>query len=86
MNIIGRLTKDAQISTLPSDKQVINFSVAVNDSYRNKQGVGRILKAYAFHQLMDVYGDVPYFNEGKCFIDKKFQPEYDETMNVIHEG
>lgn len=38
MNIIGRLTKDAQISTLPSDKQVVNFSVAVNDSYRNKRG------------------------------------------------
>src|SRR5690348_512436 len=38
MNIIGRLTKDAQISTLPGDKQVVNFSVAVNDSYRNKQG------------------------------------------------
>lgn len=38
MNIIGRLTKDAQISTLKNDKQVVNFSVAVNDSYRNKQG------------------------------------------------
>ena len=38
MNIIGRLTRDAQISTLPNDKQVVNFSVAVNDSYRNKQG------------------------------------------------
>ena len=38
MNIIGRLTRDAQISTLPSDKKVVNFSVAVNDKYRNKQG------------------------------------------------
>ena len=38
MNIIGRLTRDAQISTLASDKQVVNFSVAVNDSYRNKKG------------------------------------------------
>ena len=38
MNIIGRLTSDAQISTLSSDKQVVNFSVAVNDGYRNKQG------------------------------------------------
>ncbi len=45
MNIIGRLARDAQISTLPGDKQgcqpdrqVVNFSVAVNDSYRNKQG------------------------------------------------
>ncbi len=38
MNIIGRLTGDAKISTLPSEKQVVNFSVAVNDSYQNKQG------------------------------------------------
>lgn len=38
MNIIGRLTRDAEISTLPSDKQVVNFSVAVNEGYRNKQG------------------------------------------------
>ena len=38
MNIIGRLTGDAKISTTPNDKQVVNFSVAVNDSYRNKQG------------------------------------------------
>lgn len=38
MNIIGRLTGDALISTLPGNKKVVNFSVAVNDSYRNKQG------------------------------------------------
>lgn len=38
MNIIGRLTKDAQVSTLQDDRQVVNFSVAVNESYRNKQG------------------------------------------------
>ncbi|MBS1631589.1 MAG: single-stranded DNA-binding protein [Bacteroidetes bacterium] len=38
MNIIGRLTGDAQINTTPTDKQVVNFSVAVNDSYKNKQG------------------------------------------------
>lgn len=38
MNIIGRLTKDAEIHRTPQDKQVVNFSVAINDSYRNKQG------------------------------------------------
>jgi single-strand DNA-binding protein len=38
MNIIGRLTQDAKVSTLPNEKQVVNFSVAVNDSYKNKQG------------------------------------------------
>ena len=38
MNIIGRLTRDAEVRTLDSGKQVVNFSVAVNDSYKNKQG------------------------------------------------
>jgi len=38
MNITGRLTRNAEVRTLSNEKQVVNFSVAVNDSYRNKQG------------------------------------------------
>jgi single-strand DNA-binding protein len=38
MNIIGRITKDAQVRNLPNDKQVVNFSVAINESYRNRTG------------------------------------------------
>ncbi len=37
MNIIGRLTRDAEVRTTSQEKQVVNFSVATNDSYRNKQ-------------------------------------------------
>ena len=38
MNIIGRLTRDAQVHTLSNEKQVVNFSVATNESYKNRQG------------------------------------------------
>jgi len=38
MNISGRLTADAQVSTTTQGKEVVNFSIAVNDGYRNKQG------------------------------------------------
>jgi len=38
MNIIGRLTRDAEVRTTSKEKQVVNFSVATNDNYRNKQG------------------------------------------------
>lgn len=38
MNIIGRITRDARISILENGKTVVNFSVAVNEQYRNKQG------------------------------------------------
>ncbi|RUT69304.1 single-stranded DNA-binding protein [Flavobacterium cupreum] len=38
MNITGRLTRDAEVRTTSQNKQVVNFSVATNDSYRNQQG------------------------------------------------
>lgn len=38
MNITGRLTADAQVHKLKDNRQVVNFSVAVNDSYKTKQG------------------------------------------------
>lgn len=38
MNIIGRLTRDAEVRKLSNEKQVVNFSIATNDNYRNKQG------------------------------------------------
>ncbi|MGC4130081.1 MAG: single-stranded DNA-binding protein [Bergeyella sp.] len=36
--IVGRITKNAEIKTVANDRQVVNFSVAVNDYYKNKQG------------------------------------------------
>ncbi|HEX7870536.1 MAG TPA: single-stranded DNA-binding protein [Chryseobacterium sp.] len=36
--IIGRVTKNAEINILKNDKQVVNFSVAINDSYSTKKG------------------------------------------------
>jgi single-strand DNA-binding protein len=38
MNIIGRITKNAEINSLTNSKQVVNFSIAINDSYKTKQG------------------------------------------------
>ena len=36
MEMTARLTGDAKISTLKNDRQVVNFSVAINDSYKVK--------------------------------------------------
>lgn len=38
MNIVGRITKNAEINTLKNDKQVVNFSVVINDRFKTKQG------------------------------------------------
>lgn len=36
MEIIGRLTADAKVTTLEDERKVVNFSIAINDSFRAK--------------------------------------------------
>lgn len=35
MEIAGRLTGDATVKTLSGERKVVNFSIAINDSYRS---------------------------------------------------
>lgn len=36
MEIIGRITADAAISETKAEKKVVNFSIAINDTYKTK--------------------------------------------------
>ena len=36
MEITGRITKDAALVKISAEKQVVNFSIAINDSYKPK--------------------------------------------------
>ncbi len=36
MELTGRLTADAKVSTVKGERKVVNFSVAVNDNYKPK--------------------------------------------------
>jgi hypothetical protein len=48
----------------------------------NLLNMARILQAYAFMVLTDEYGDIPYFNGGKGFIEKISFPEYDPQEEI----
>ena len=49
MEMTARLTGDAKISTLKNDKQVVNFNVAINDSYKAK-GSNEVTKVVTYVQ------------------------------------
>jgi single-strand DNA-binding protein len=49
MEMTARLTGDAKISTLKNDRQVVNFSVAINDSYKAK-GSNEVTKVVTYAQ------------------------------------
>lgn len=43
----------------------------------NKLSAARIWKAYLYHRLTDLYGDIPYTDAGKGLSDKNYSPKYD---------
>jgi single-strand DNA-binding protein len=49
MEMTARLTGDAKTSTLKNDRQVVNFSVAINDSYKAK-GSNEVTKVVTYVQ------------------------------------
>lgn len=67
-------------------KNLVDFVDRTKESEEliNYNSIGRIMKAYAFHNITDLYGDIPYFNAGKGYIDRNFQPEYDD-QKLIYE-
>lgn len=46
MTITGRLTADATVSETKDGRKVVNFSVAVNDTYKPKGGERKKVTAY----------------------------------------
>jgi single-strand DNA-binding protein len=46
MEIVGRLTDQAQINRLGNGKEVVNFCIAINERYKTKDG--RTVKETAF--------------------------------------
>ncbi|WP_019940823.1 SusD/RagB family nutrient-binding outer membrane lipoprotein [Dyadobacter beijingensis] len=49
----------------------------------NKLSAARIWKAYLFHRLTDMYGDIPYSEAGRGLSDKNYTPKYD-TQQAIY--
>ena len=47
MEISGRITKDAVTVKVSNDREVVNFSIAINDSYRPK-GSGELKKIVTY--------------------------------------
>jgi hypothetical protein len=48
----------------------------------NKRSAVRIMKAYMFHRLTDLYGDVPYFDAGKGYTGLILKPKYDKQQDI----
>ncbi|WP_169513342.1 SusD/RagB family nutrient-binding outer membrane lipoprotein [Flexithrix dorotheae] len=48
----------------------------------NYHAMGRIWRVMSAHRITDIYGDVPYFNSGKGYIDNNWFPAYDAQEEI----
>jgi hypothetical protein len=56
-----------------------------NTDLDNKIAISRILKAWAFSELTDTYGDVPYFETCLPLEDAVLQPKYDSQKSIYED-
>jgi len=57
-------------------------ALADKPSQVNQLSVARIWKAFIFHRLTDLYGDIPYSDAGKALTDKNYSPAYDTQESI----
>ncbi len=48
----------------------------------NLYAIGRIWKVYIFHRLTDMYGDIPYTEAGRGYLDGILDPVYDKQEDI----
>ena len=66
-----------------TDIQQVIDAVSKAPADINKLSVARIWRAYLFHRLTDLYGDIPYSQAGKALTEKNYTPKYD-TQQAIY--
>lgn len=48
----------------------------------NKLAAARIMRVFIFHRVTDLYGDTPYSEAGKGFLEQEFSPVYDSQQAI----
>lgn len=65
-------------------KNIVDILEKTKDKaeYQNLRSICRIYKVYLFSILTDLYGDIPYSEAGRGFLDANFSPKYDAQKSI----
>jgi hypothetical protein len=69
--------------TALNETQIVIDAVKDNANDSNKLNIARIWKAYLYHRITDLYGDIPYSEAAKATSSQIFLPKYD-TQEFIY--
>lgn len=68
-------------------KQIVDAIAKSSEEGKNPNlnKMARIWKCYVFMVLTDTYGDIPYFDAGKGYLDKIISPKYDPQEAIYND-
>lgn len=66
-------------------QDLINTLQSAEDSDQTMIGMARIWRVLIFHRLTDLYGDIPYSQAGKGFIEGVDFPEFDAQEDIYRD-
>lgn len=54
------------------------------DQVDNKLAAARIMRAFIYHRITDLYGDAPYSEAGRGALEQEFTPAYDTQEDIYN--
>jgi single-strand DNA-binding protein len=76
VTLLGRVTKDATVKNLDGGKAIVNFSIALNDNYKDKEGKVVELATYINCAYWNKTKIAPYLTKGKLVqMEARLTPE-----------
>jgi hypothetical protein len=65
-----------------NETEIVINAVKSNPNDSNKLNIARIWKAYLYHRITDLYGDIPYSEAAKANNEQIFLPKYDSQESI----
>ncbi|MDI9873622.1 SusD/RagB family nutrient-binding outer membrane lipoprotein [Flectobacillus rivi] len=65
-----------------NEVQTVINAVKNDPAQVNLYAIARIWRAYTFHRITDLYGDIPYSDAAQGYTASKFTPKYDSQQSV----
>ncbi|MCO4779351.1 MAG: SusD/RagB family nutrient-binding outer membrane lipoprotein [Flavobacteriaceae bacterium] len=60
----------------------IIFQLTNEENTGDQMGIARIWRAFIYHRITDLYGDIPYSEAGKGYIEGVLKPKYDAQQDI----
>ncbi|WP_138430600.1 SusD/RagB family nutrient-binding outer membrane lipoprotein [Fodinibius saliphilus] len=76
------ISSRAQVKNVEDLVYQLKKKKEAGETVDNQLAIARIMRVFIYHRITDLYGDMPYSEAGKGFIDREFTPVYDRQKDI----